>query len=417
MDHAVNINKYLPVAILYFFFNSFLLPLGLLYTTLLTPLFILWLYKFPSFKFIWLFFPVMAPFVLIHFLNGVNVNYYIRSFLLCFSVYVFAITFYRFLKECHTLRTLFKNLILINAIFLVVALMAFFLPSLGYQFWFKNEITAGIMKISRLRMLTYEPSYYSTLLAPIAIYYYLKLLILKLPSPWTIALLVSVPILLSLSFGVILGLTLTFLFTFLFGFKTLFPNKSLVLYIIIGGIILSLLIIAFILLFPENIFVLRMNNVFSGLDTSFKGRTTDSFYLGWKIASQKSIYFGCGLGQVKEVGLDIFREFYNYPAFTTNQIGIPNAVGDTLATFGLVGVGLRMGAEIYLFFKTKVFTNFYRLSLFLFIFIYQFTGSFLTNIAEYVIWIMAFYSELFPEFNKEAIGSEFTINKGAAKKF
>ena len=144
MDKAFNINKYLPVAILYFFFNSFLLPHGLLYTTILTPLFVLWLYKFPSFKFIWLFFPVLAPFVLIHFLNGVNVNYYIKSFLLYFSVYVFAITFYQFLKECHTLRTIYKNLILINVIFLAVALIAFFFPSpLTYQFWYLNEITPG----------------------------------------------------------------------------------------------------------------------------------------------------------------------------------------------------------------------------------------------------------------------------------
>ncbi|MGZ5135232.1 MAG: hypothetical protein ACXWCG_08785, partial [Flavitalea sp.] len=52
------------------------------------------------------------------------------------------------------------------------------------------------------------------------------------------------------------------------------------------------------------------------------------------------------------------------------------------------------------FFKTKVWSNYYRLSLFLFIFIYQFTGSYLTNIAEYVIWILAFHPGLFTEFDR-----------------
>jgi hypothetical protein len=31
-------------------------------------------------------------------------------------------------------------------------------------------------------------------------------------------------------------------------------------------------------------------------------------------------------------------------------------------------------------------------------FVYQFTGSFISNIAEYVIWILAFKPDLFPEF-------------------
>jgi hypothetical protein len=36
--------------------------------------------------------------------------------------------------------------------------------------------------------------------------------------------------------------------------------------------------------------------------------------------------------------------------------------------------------------------------LFIFIFVYQFTGSFITNLAEYVIWILAF-TNAFPQFD------------------
>lgn len=403
IDSAIRINKYLPVAFLYFFLNSFFLPLGLLYTTLLTPIFIIWLYKYSSFKYIWYFFYFITPFVIIQFINGVNIKSYVISFLLIFSVYVFAITFHRFLKECTSLRIIYKNLLLINSVFVIIAMIALAVPPLTSTFWHIGSISSGIESIKRLKLLTYEASYYSTLLTPIALYYYLKLIILKLPNPYIVAFLLTLPLVLSLSFGVILAIALSILFTLLAGFRTFFPHKNLPVYLIISGIILIALFITFVQLFPENILVQRLNNVLAGTDTSFRGRTTDSFYLGWELAKLKSLWFGVGPGQVKEVGLDIFRDFYNYAPFLRENVRIPNSLGDTLATFGIVGVAIRMIAEVYLFFKSKVWSNYYRLSLFLFIFIYQFTGSYLTNIAEYVIWILAFHRGLFTEFDKAAI--------------
>lgn len=257
-------------------------------------------------------------------------------------------------------------------------------------------------------MLTYEPSYYSFLFAPIALYYYLKFVILKVPNPKLVFALVTIPLLLSLSFGVILGLTLALLITFLYGIWNFFPGKNWAIYALCAGFLLIIAGVIFFLFFPENVFVTRIANIFSGRDTSFKGRTFDSFYLGWQIASAKSIWFGCGLGQVKEIGLPYFISFYNYTNFTVEEVGIPNAVADTLATFGILGVALRLMTEIYLFFKTKTFSNYYRFSLFAFIFIYQFTGSFIMNIAEYVIWIMAFFPGIFKEFEKSGFSK---INK------
>jgi hypothetical protein len=160
------------------------------------------------------------------------------------------------------------------------------------------------------------------------------------------------------------------------------------------------------LFFPDNVIFTRISNVFAGKDTSFKGRTFDSFYLGAEIAREKSLLFGVGPGQVKVLGLDNFINFYHYTNFTMEEVGIPNAVGDTLATFGIVGLLLRFCLEIYFFFSTKVMHNYYRLSLFLFVFIYQFTGSFLVNIAEYVIWLMAFHQGIFEEFDKTAFRSQ-----------
>src|SRR6187551_2891366 len=98
IEKSIRINKYLPAAILYFFFNGFLLPHGLLYTTILTPLLLLWLYQHRTFPKLWLFFVFIIPFAVIHFLNGVDAYYYAVSAILFFTVFVFTICFYQFLK-------------------------------------------------------------------------------------------------------------------------------------------------------------------------------------------------------------------------------------------------------------------------------------------------------------------------------
>jgi len=396
-------NKYLPIAILYFFFNGFLLPHGLLYTAILTPFFILWLYTRPSFNYIWLFFLVSIPYVIIHFANGVEPLTYLKSYLLLFSVFVFALSFYQFLKNCNTLPYLFKAIILINSFFLIVALIARFIPMLESAFWHISEITSGVKATKRLKMLTYEASYYSFLLVPIALYYYLKMIFLSLPNKWLVFWLITIPLLLSLSFGVILTLIMTLVLLFCSDINLLKVNKKYPAYIITGLFFLVILLFVALHFFPDNIIFIRVANVFKGRDTSFSGRTFDSLYLGWQLASQKSIFFGCGPGQIKIIGGDLFKDYYNYSLFTPDQIAVPNSLGDTLATFGISGVIIKLGLEIYFFFKTRVYNNLYRLGIFLFIFIYQFTGSFLTNIAEYVLWIMAFSPLLFAEFEKSNI--------------
>jgi hypothetical protein len=163
--------------------------------------------------------------------------------------------------------------------------------------------------------------------------------------------------------------------------------------------------------FPDNVFFRRLINVLQGKDLSFNGRTYDSFFLGNKIAQERSFWFGSGLGQVKVLGLEYFKHFYDNPNFKISDVSIPNNVGDILATFGLVGVLIKLFFEFYFYFKTRVYANYYRLALFLFIFIYQFTGSFIMNIAEYAIWILAFKSNIFPEFNrKERVSVASTKN-------
>jgi hypothetical protein len=151
-----------------------------------------------------------------------------------------------------------------------------------------------------------------------------------------------------------------------------------------------------VLFFRQNPVFTRLTNILKGQDSSGRGRTTEAFILAQRILEQKNEVFGIGLGQIKILGENIIRDYYFY--FKDITVTIPNATAETLAIFGWAGLIIRFSLEIFLFFHTKVWRNYYRLSLFLFVFIYQFTGSFITNVAEYVIWILAF-TNVFPQFD------------------
>jgi hypothetical protein len=158
-----------------------------------------------------------------------------------------------------------------------------------------------------------------------------------------------------------------------------------------------------LIFFPDNTLFIRIGNILTGHDLSGRGRTSDSFKLAGRILDLKNPLWGIGPGQIKGIGSRIIKEYYNYPP-DYNVIAIPNGTAETWAVFGWAGLILRLGIEIGLFYYTRVWRNTYRLTLFLFIFMYQFTGSFITNLAEYVIWILAF-TNVFPQFD---ITNKFT---------
>jgi hypothetical protein len=402
MQRTSNINRYLPVALLYFFFNSVFLPLGLLYTSLLAPVFLLWIYLKKRPTGLWIYLSVTMLFACIHFYNGVDIRYYLQSYLILLATYIFCVAFYVFVSTVGTLRSLYKDLLIINSLFVLMALVFLINPGLRDIVWYNNAITNGVKDVYRLKLFTYEASYYSTVLAPLVLYYWLRALIFKPPQKWLFLLMATIPVLLSLSFGVILGIFLAIVFVYLSDLKLLIENRKAIRNIVLSAITLVLGTIILYKVSPDNVLFKRLANVFAGQDTSFRGRTTDSFFIAWQIALKKSVLFGCGPGQIKVLGVDILKHFYRSNNYTSANTIIPNVLAETLAIYGLTGLFLRLGTEIYLFFRTRVYSNYYRLALFLFIFIYQFTGSYVTNIAEYIIWILAFNPGLFAEFNKTA---------------
>ncbi len=393
----MKLNKYFPFVFIYFFINSLALPYGLTYMAILSPLFYYWVFTTRKTEILLPFFICLIPFFIFHMIFKVDTKAYFISVINYAAVYIFCQAFYTFLKKCDDPEKIFKKILIINFLFCLIAIPVYF-TSFDHLIWIQHTLSEGIDNIKRLKLFTYEASYYATLFTPLFFFYLLQLVLHQNNiNSFLLLPMLILPYILSFSIGVIGSIFLAVIITFLLYFRSLTKKKRALNLIVLMISISAALVIILFLFFPQNNLFLRIENIISGIDTSGKGRTSDAYFLASQILEQKSMIWGVGPGQIKILGADIIRNYYLYD-LDYNKIAIPNAVAETLAIFGWVGFSLRFLVEFFFFFYTKVWTNYYRLLLFIFIFLYQFTGSFITNIAEYVIWILAF-TNVFPDFD------------------
>lgn len=388
------------VGYLYFFFNSVGLKGGLLYTNLLTPFFLVWIYKKGYLKTIFYPFVVLLPFAIIHYLMGVDVKTFLISHVLVLSTIIFVVCAYIYIVYYRSLKELMKGILVFNFILVLIAIPFYFMKEEYQQiFWYTNLFTKH-KEFTRLSLLTFEASYYALLLVPIVYYFLFKVGYHPTRRNKGVILCITlIPFLLSMSFGVLGGTVLTAMLMCWFNRNLLVKHRLLFNTIIVLAIILIITTILAFLFFSNSLLVSRISNIFTGTDTSARGRTFESFEIAYLVAKTKNVWVGCGLGQAKLVLPEIIRKQYSHWG-TLDVYRIPNAAAETLAIFGFLGLMVRFSIIIYLFIKTRVNKNYLQLSLFLFIFIYQFTGSYITNVVEYVIWIFAF-SNVFPEYDKK----------------
>lgn len=375
-----HLNIFSFLVAVYFFLNSTGLPHGLLYTSILAPVFYLWLWKKGEKWIIFKFLIFLSPFILIHLVLGIeNRLIYIRSFILFISIYITIYAAAVSLKNNSNLEKTFDKIIIFNFIFACLAVIL-----LGTQYtdlmWTVGKISTGIYNIARLRMFSYEPSYYATLLVPFMVYAITNFIYSPTKRSIGMAIGVLIPLALSFSFGIISALTIAIFIAIIYK-KTRLIQKPMVFFIVILAISSILFIFN-----TDNLFTQRLHNVLSGIDSSSKNRIFESTDIGYQVAQKTNLFFGAGFGQVKLYLPRLFDVYWK--GLEINRL--TNAFADTIATLGIIGGILRLSAEILLFFRTRVYTDFFRLTLFLFIFIYQFTGSYMTNLAEYVIWLFAF---------------------------
>ena len=393
----MKVNKYFPFAFIYFFINSLGLPFGLTYTTILSPFFYWWVTTTRKVEILLPFFSMIIAFGIIHFNNGIDLSSYIVSLFNLIAVYIFCQAAYTFFKKARNIEKIFWKLFVINFILCIIAIPIYF-TSFNYILWIQQYLTEGVDNFLRLKLFTYEASYYATLFTPLFFFYALQVIFKQ--NKHSVLMLIPMlflPYLLSFSIGVVSVVSIAIAITYLLYFKRLTSRRRVFNIITYGAALGVFLLAILVIFFPDNPLFVRIENIFSGTDSSGRGRTFEAFILADKMLAEKSYVWGIGLGQVKIVGAEIIRDYYLYPMDYT-VFAIPNAAAETLAIFGWMGLSLRIVIEIFLFFHTKVWKNYYRLLLFLFVFLYQFTGSFITNIAEYVIWILAF-TNVFPQFN------------------
>lgn len=400
-------NKYLPFALLYFFVNAAGLPFGLTYMTLLSPFLYWWTVRERKFEILFPFLMIMFPFMLVHLaLNEIDLRKYFLSFLNLTAVYISAQSMYTFFSRSRQTENIIHWVLLVNFI-LCLASLFFYHSDHSNLFWISQTLTEGVTDFKRLRMFTYEASYYALVFVPVFVFYSLKILLAQnRHNAWMLLPLLIIPFLLSFSLGVLAALLAALVLSFIIQAGWYLRNSRVRNIIFLAGFAIVPMVVLLYYFLPGNSLWLRIENILSWEDSSGRGRTSEAFYLAGQILQQGSEWTGIGPGQLKNMGEELIRDYYLYsPEFTT--IAIPNATAETLALFGWAGLGLRIGLQIFLFFYTRVWTNHYRLIMFLFIFIYQFTGSYLTNLAEYVIWILAF-TEVFPQFSLGRDGSKIT---------
>jgi hypothetical protein len=366
----------------------------------LAPIFYVWVLLVRKREVLLPFLALLLPFIGLHLLNGVEEKTYTISLMNVVLVYFFCQAAYTFFLVCENHEYIFRTILVINFALCVVAVIVYFTPYWELM-WMEQNISKGVKDVRRLKMFTYEPSYYALLFVPVFFFYFLEYCFSqnRLPAPWLL-IMISLPLILSFSIGVISAIFISIFGTGLFYLGRLVRLKRIFNLLLNSAALMLIGLLATLIFFRNSPLVTRFTNILAGNDPSGKGRTSDAFVLAEKLLKEKNEYWGVGVGQVKIIGANIIRHYYLY---TQDYVAvIPNAAAETLAIFGWVGFTLRLMIEAVLFFVTKVWKNYFRLLLFLFMFIYQFSGSYITNPAEYVIWILAFLN-VFPQFNVTSV--------------
>lgn len=396
MTHEKGYYHLLVYMIIYFFFNGFLLPEGLLFTTILTPVMLYFLYKYretaPSPAWIIL---IIVP-LLFQWLHGVDTRTFLVSCVLMFSAVIFLFTASVLLRNYERLiHDLFKTILVINAILVGLALLILPFAAFRDWLWYTVPLSAGIDAWPRLKLFTYEPSYYALIMMPVFLFFIYRAMFEKEKHTMIMVMACLVPLILALSFGVIGSAAIAILFTLVFFWKRLpvFFRRIFLYSVIISIVAMAILVVAW----PGNPVFLRMENIFEGKDTSAMGRLVYSFMFAKDLAFRNSWLFGIGPGQIKILAHDLIVNHYQYHGAVAETVRIPNAMAEILASFGLYGFILKLFIEIWFFVKKRIYANVFAFTLFVFVFIYQFTGSFIVNVAELGAWALIFNAR-FAEF-------------------
>ena len=191
------------LSIFIFFFNTFLLPEGFTYTLLLTPVWLFFLHQQGKVNILLaLLFPLVL-YTVIHLTLGVNLGYYFISLTVIGALLSFLIFSNSIIRDTSiNLDLIFRDIAVFNFILTLLCLPLLLFPTIKNIVWYVAPISHEII-FPRLKLFTEEASHYSFLLAPISIYFYSRVLFFKTSSSILTLIIVSLPLVLSFSLGVL----------------------------------------------------------------------------------------------------------------------------------------------------------------------------------------------------------------------
>jgi hypothetical protein len=391
-------NFIIGLLVFLFFFNRVGLPFGISFDMLFTPFLLFFIFTEKALKYVYKAMGVLLVFGIIHLVSGVYFKAFVVSNLVFFTLLIGVVSFYLRVKRIDFFDEIILRITQLNGFFTIIALlMLFFLKST--YLWYLVPYTSNAEALPRLKLFTEEASHYSFLLLPL--FYYWLYQCMQNFSWRTFGYFVSIvlSLLLSFSLGVLSVIAITLIVVMLLYSRSILQNKRYRRLIFFGfSVILTLGLLVYFF-FPINPLSIRIHNLKNGLDTSGRGRTYESFEIAWRVLQLNYPLTGIGLGQFKIIGRDVLLYYYKYHTIPA-IVRLPNAFAETLVAFGILGALFRILFQVYFAIKGTIVNNVFQTSLFLSLFIYQFTGGFLFHSFEYYFWVLAF-TPIFKNFDKQ----------------
>ncbi len=386
------------IGLVYFFFNTVLLPAPVSYTTLLSVAKVKSvLHRFG--KTVGAIFIILIVYAGIHIAQGVETSDYVISWAYFLALLFSGFAAYDYLSTSNIqFDPFFRIMSIAAAILLGVGFVALYTPW-NSVFWNVHQFVGEGQKVPRFQGLSYEPSHLALTLSPVVLYFLWKLINRVTVKYVLYFISVAVPVVLSVSFGFAAALTSSLLFTVLVVVVYFQKFRMILIAPLVAMLLAAVVVVSF-----ENPLSVRIAQIMEGEDTSVNGRTWEAFMLGYQCAETQNVWWGIGLGQIKYVGEDVIRPYYaamdpvGYSKENWHTMALPNSMAETLAIFGILGVLLKIGFQLFCFVRFRVFKNYFNLSLFFFLFVYQMMGSFILSAAEIIMWAIAF-ARVFPEFD------------------
>ena len=381
-----------------FFFNRVGLPFGLSFDMILAPFFLYTIFKEFNQSTLYKAIGILLVFGIIHAFLGVNYTAFFVSNVVFLALIIGVICFYQRAKQIDYFEEIILRITQLNVVFTIIALVTLFFIKSTYL-WYLVPYTSNAEALPRLKLFTEEASHYSFLLLPVFYFWLYQLLAQFNWRTFGYLMSIIISLILSFSLGVLSIIAITLILVLMLYSRSILSHKRYRKLLLILLFILVTIGFLITIVFPINPLTIRINNLINGQDTSGRGRTYESFEIAWRVLQLNYPLIGIGLGQFKLIGRDVLLFYYKYHTIPA-VVRLPNALAETLVSFGVLGAVLRIFLQIYWGIKVAIFQNVFQTSLFIALFIYQFTGGFLFHSFEYYYWILAFIP-VFKSFDKQ----------------